>query len=166
MKRVHLLILGAIACLGMASCGVSRTATTPPAATTTMECTQITGDGNFIVEVQCNGRNVDEATESALVYAVRALLFVGIPGSSTNRIQSQKPLIKDAEVIMTKQAYFQNLFDSGDYRLYAETLPNIVPKVVKVNGSYKVTVSIILKKNLLRKRLENDGIIKSLGNTL
>ena len=37
-------------------------------------------------------------------------------------------------------------------------------RVVKVNGGYKVKVSVILKKGLLRHRLEKDGIIKSLGS--
>lgn len=164
MKRILLSILLLAVALSVASCGTARkVVTTPPPATTTLECTQITNDGNFIVEVQGNGRNVDAATENALVYAVRGLLFEGIPGSTANRIQSQKPLVQDASVHVAKQEYFQNLFDSGDYRLYVETLPNAFPRVIKVNGGYKVKVSVILRKSLLRQRLEKDGIIKSLG---
>ena len=166
MKRIPLLFLLLTVALGAASCGAARRAVnTPPPATTTLECTQITGDGNFIVEVHGNGRNADAATENALVYAVRGLLFEGIPGSTVNRIQSQKPLVQDASVRVAKQEYFQNFFDSEEYRLYVETLPNVFPRVVKVNGGYKVKVSVILKKQLLRKRLEKDGIIKSLGSS-
>ncbi len=165
MKRILLSISVLAVVLVVASCGTARKAvTTPPPATTTMECTQITGDGNFIVEVQGNGRNIDAATDDALVYAVRGILFDGIPGSTVNRIQSQKPLVQDASIRVAKQAYFQNFFDNGDYRLYVETLPNTFPRVIKVNGGYKVKVSVILKKNLLRHRLEKDGIIKSLGS--
>lgn len=165
MKRILLSILLLAVVFAAASCGVARTAVaTPPPATSTMECTQITGDGNFIVEVQGNGRNIDAATDDALVYAVRGILFDGIPGSTVNRIQSQKPLVQDASIRVAKQAYFQNFFDNGDYRLYVETLPNTFPRVIKVNGGYRVKVSVILKKNLLRHRLEKDGIIKSLGS--
>ena len=73
-------------------------------------------------------------------------------------------LVRDAEVRVAKHDYFQNLFDSGDYRLYVEALPNAMPRIVKVNGNYKVKVPVILKKQQLRKRLEKDGIIKSLGS--
>ena len=165
MKKIQLSALLLALCLGFASCSASRkAATTPLPATTTMECTQITNDGNFIVEVQSSGRDVDQATESALVYAVRGLMFDGIPGSTVNRIQSQKPLVQDASIRMAKQEYFQNFLDNGDYRLYVETLPNTFPRVIKVNGGYKVKVSVIMKKSLLRHRLEKDGIIKSLGS--
>ena len=150
----------------VASCSIGKSVVnTPPPATLTMECIQLTGDGNLIVEVQGDGRNIENATEAALKYAVRGLLFEGISGSTVNRIQSQHPLVKDAEVRLAKQDYFQNLFDSGDYRLYVESLPNMVQKVVKVSGGYKVKVLVILKKQLLRKRLEKDGIIKSLGSS-
>ena len=128
-----------------------------------MECTQITGDGNYIIDVQGSGSNTEKATEDALKYAVKGMLFEGIPGSTVNRIQSQKPLVQDEGVRLAKQDYFKNFFDSGDYRLYVETLPNVFPKVVKVNGGYKVKVSVILKKNQLRHRLEKDGVIKALG---
>lgn len=165
MKTKSLMTLLLVLCLGFASCSASRkAATTPPPASITMECTQITGDGNFIVEVIGDGKNVDAATENALVYAVRGLLFDGIPGSTANRIQSQKPLVQDASIRVAKKMYFQNFFDSGEYRLYVEALPNSIPRVVKVNGGYKAKVSVILKKGLLRHRLEKDGIIKSLGS--
>ena len=165
MKRIILSVSLLAIILVAASCGTSRKAiTTPLPATTTLECTQITGDGNFIVEVQGNGRNADAATEDALVNAVRGLLFEGIPGSTVNRIQSQKPLVQDASVRVAKQDYFQHFFDSGDYRLYVEKLPNVLPRVMKVNGNYKVKVSVILNKQMLRQRLEKDGIIKSLGS--
>ena len=94
------------------------------------------------------------------------MLFEGIPGSTVNRIQSLLPLVKDASLRTTKKEYFDNLFESGDYRMYVETIPSVTPKVVKVDGGYNVKVSVILKKQLLRKRLEKDGIIKSLGSSL
>ena len=167
MKRILLSISLLAVMLAAASCSTAKKAvTTPPPATTILECTQITGDGNFIVEVQGNGRNADAATEDALVYAVRGLLFDGIPGSIVNRLQSQKPLVQDESVRLAKQDYFQDFFDSGEYRQYVETLPNTFPQVVRINGGYKVKVAVILKKQLLRKHLEKDGIIKSLGSPL
>lgn len=166
LNKIRIVVLLS-ACFVAASCSTSKSAMkSPTPATTTMECTQITNDDNYIVEVQSNGKNVEKATESALVYAVKGMLFEGIPGSTTNRIQSQQPLVKDPSVRTTKKEYFDHLFDSGDYRLYVETMPGIAPKVVKFDGGYKVKVSVILKKQLLRKRLEKDGIIKSLGSSL
>lgn len=155
------------ACFVATSCSTSKKAmNSPTPAATTMECTQITNDDNYIVEVQSVGKNVEKATEAALVYAVKGLLFEGIPGSTVNRIQSLQPLVKDASLKTTKKEYFDNLFEGGDYRMYVETIPGVTPKVVKVDGGYRVKVSVILKKQLLRKRLEKDGIIKSLGSSL
>lgn len=152
-------------CFVSASCSTGKkVVNTPPPATTTMECTQLTNDGNYIIEVQSKGANVEKATDEALKYAVRGLLFDGIPGSSTNRIQSQQPLVKDPEVKIAKQEYFQNFFNNGDYRQYVETVPSIMPQTLKTKDGYRVTVSVILKKQLLRKRLEKDGIIKSLAS--
>lgn len=148
----------------MISCSSQKSAVTSTILTTAIiECTQITNDGNYIINVQGNGKNVDKAIEDALKNAVTGILFDGIPGSSTNGIQSQKPLVKDATIRMAKHDYFQDFFENGDYRLYVDTLPNSFPRIVKVNGGVKVNVSVILKKNLLRHRLEKDGIIKSLG---
>ena len=167
MNKIRIVALLSAVCFVTASCSSSKSAVNSPTpATTTMECTQITNDDNYIVEVQSSGKNVDKATEAALVYAVKGILFEGIPGSTVNRIQSQQPLVKDPSVRTTKKEYFDNLFSGGDYRLYVESMPNILPKVVKVDGGYKVKVSVILKKQLLRKRLEKDGIIKSLGSSL
>lgn len=166
MFRPKSIILLLTICLVAVSCGLSKSAATMALhSTTTMECTQITGDGNYIIEVQSMGRNIEKATESALMDAVKGILFEGITGSSINRIQTQKPLVHDASVRIEKQDYFQHFFNSGDYRFYVEALPNIPPRVVKVGGGYKVKVSVILKKQLLRRRLENDGIIKSLGSS-
>lgn len=158
-------ILLLMVCLAFASCSTTKKAvnTTSP-STLTMECVQLTSDGNCIIEVQGNGRNIEQATESALVYAVKGVLFDGIPGSTVNRIQSQQPFIKDASIRVTKKEYFEKFFESGDYRLYAEVLPNSLPRIVKIGGNFRVKVSVILKKNLLRKRLEKDGIIKSLAS--
>lgn len=167
MKKHRLQSIIMLLAIGLViqSCGSSKSAaTTALPSTTTLECVQISGDGNYIVEVQSQGKNIEKATESALMDAVKGMLFEGIPGSAANRIQSQKPLVQDESVRIGKQDYFQDFFSSGDYRLYAETLPNAMPKIVKVNGGYKVKVPVILKKQLLRKRLEKDGIIKSLSS--
>lgn len=143
------------------SCSSQKSAvTSTKTSTSVIECTQITNDGNYIINVQGNGNNVDKAIEDALKYTIKCMLFDGIPGCSTNRIQLQKPLVKEANI---KHDYFQDFFENGDYRLYVDTLPNSFPRIVKVNGGVKVNVSVILKKNLLRHRLEKDGIIKSLG---
>lgn len=166
LNKFYIIVLLSV-CFVATSCSTSKKAMkSPTPATTTMECTQITNDDNYIVEVQSMGKNVEKATEAALVYAVKGMLFEGIPGSTVNRIQSLQPLVKDASLRTTKKEYFDNLFESGDYRMYVETIPSVTPKVVKVDGGYNVKVSVILKKQLLRKRLEKDGIIKSLGSSL
>lgn len=168
MKTIQYYTVAAslFACVAMSSCGSNKSvlSSTRPSSTT-MECVQITSDGNFIIEVQSVGKDVENAKEEALKYSVRSLLFDGIQGSTSNRIQGHKPLVTDPSTLLDKQNYFQQLFDSGDYRLYAELIPNDLPRIVKVDNGYKIKVKVILKKNLLRRRLEKDGIIKSLSST-
>lgn len=163
-KRVLTLIV--IAGMALCSCGAPKVALSPNTATTTFECIQMTGDNSCIVNVQEMGRDIQAASSNAIKYAVNELLFNGIPGSSSNRIPFVKPLIPNSDIKEANRGYFESLFSSGDYRRYAELFGSMPPQVVKTNSGYKVTVTLVVKKELLRKKLEYDGIIKSLSNVL
>lgn len=148
------------------SCGVSGTAAYAPSAGASTECTQMTGDGSCIVLVSESGINVEVATDMALKTAVYCLLFDGIQGSSKNRIQPILPLITNESTREGSKDYFKSFFKNGLYRSYAGTVPGTVPSVTRTSKGYKVTVSVILKKEQLRKKLEKDNIIKSLSNVI
>lgn len=165
MKKTAICLLFIVGMM-YSSCGVSGTASYSPSSGASTECTQVTSDGSCIVLVSESGSSVNAATDAALKTATYCLLFNGIQGSSKNRIQPIPPLITDSGVHDGKKDYFNSFFKDGLYRNYAETISGTVPTVTKTSYGYKVTVSVILKKELLRKKLEKDNIIKSLSNVI
>ncbi len=154
-------------CLLVCSCGTQRLALTVPTATARMyECIQITGDNSCIVSVQEIGDDVQGAVQKSVRDAVYELLFNGIPGSVINRIPDQKALVSDQSIRTTKEEYFDSFFSDKKYLPYAELLPGTVPAIVKTSSGFRVTVSVLVKKEALRKQLEEDEIILSLSNAL
>lgn len=153
-------------CIVFCTCKTSKTIAYTPSPSMQVECIQWASDGSCIVSIQETGPSVEAATEAALKSAVYQLLFHGLKGSATNRIQTTPALIKDESVRKEKKDYFHSFFKDGTYRNYAECIPGSIPNIVKITGGYKVTVTIILKKDSLRKKLESDNIIKSLSNVI
>lgn len=148
------------------SCGGSGTISYAPSANASIECIQMMSDGSCLVQVSETGGSISSATDAALRAAVYKLIFNGIQGSSKNRIQPVQPLVANESIQNEKNDYFKSFFKDGLYRNYAETMAGSVPSVRRTSSGYKVTVSIILKKELLRKKLEKDNIIKSLSNVI
>ncbi len=165
MKKTAICLLFFVGVL-YSSCGVSAPASYAPSAGASVECTQMTGDGNCIVLVSESGISVNAATDAALKTAVYYLLFNGIQGSTKNRIHPVPPLITNGGVRDEKRDYFNSFFKDSHYRNYAETISGTIPKVTKTSSGYNVSVSVILKKEQLRKKLEKDNIIKSLSNVI
>lgn len=164
--RIKRIILFAAVGILICACGTTSSVTYRPSSDLTAQCIQLAGNGDCIVSIQESGLNREAATEAALKSAIYQLLFVGIHGSTENRIQPIPALIKDANVQQEKSSYFNSFFKEGIYQNYAEILPGSVPKVVRQGRGYKVTLTIMLKKESLRKKLESDNIIKSLSNVI
>lgn len=137
--------------------------------------------GTVMFKVFSYGESVEEAVERAKMDAVHAVLFKGVPGTNV-----EDPIVKNPSQKQKKHSkYFKTFFGvedlerrernkgglrygpkSADYRLYVQRSGDgsINPKDrVKVDGGYKVGISISVNHKELRKRLEDDGIIEEFG---
>lgn len=130
-----------------------------------MECVGITNNDDYIVNVTTTAKTLEAAKGKAVENAVHGVLFKGFEANG-NSGRKQKALITDTTVIARNTEYLANLLTSPEYSKYAETLNNTPAVPVKVKGGFRVTQTVIVHKDALRKRLENDGIIKSLSSTL
>ena len=161
MKTKSIILLAVISIL-ICSCGTTSSVSYRPSPDMTVHCIQLAGNGDCLVSIQETGVNRVLATDAAKRSAVYQLLFVGIQGSTENRIQPIPPLIKNANVQQKESSYFNSFFKDGLYQNYVEVLPGSVPSVARIGNGYKVALTIVLKKESLRKKLESDNIIKSL----
>ena len=130
-----------------------------------MECVGMTNNDDYIVNVTATAKTLEAAKGKAVEYAVQGVLFKGFQANG-NGSRKQKALVTDTAVIARNTEYFANLLTLPEYSKYAETLNNAPAAPVKVKGGFRVTQTIIVHKDALRKRLENDSIIKSLSSVL
>ena len=115
--------------------------------------------GTYLVEVTSYGKTVDAALAQMKKDAVHGVLFRGLTGKCT-----QKPLTGRAEVENEHKVFFDKFFGkSGDYAQYVVDDPNVAMVPAKIGKQYKVTKVVSVKKDMLRRDLENAGIIKALG---
>lgn len=74
--------------------------------------------------------------------------------------------MSDPTAEQTYAAFFDSFFaDGGDYARYVSVANSSgAGNVVKMGKEYKVAVYVTVQYSELRKRLEDEGIIKSLGS--
>lgn len=89
--------------------------------------------------------------------ALHAVLFRGFQGMAG--YSSQPPIITNPEE--ADSSYISELL-SKDYSKYTVSVGTSL-KVMELKKGYKVTTTVKVAKKLLRKDLENAGIIKKLG---
>ena len=97
--------------------------------------------------------------------AVHGIIFKGFPSSMDGtRIVGREPLINDPEIEEANKDYFKEFFKTGGaYQRYVSYIGNGIPdQQIKVGKEYKIGVVVIVLVDQLRKRLEDDGIIKAM----
>lgn len=115
--------------------------------------------GYYIVEVTAyvsKKSNINE--EHVKKCALHGVLFKGFSGKAG--CSSQQPLIM--QIKNTEDSIFLNNLIDVNYSKYSESV-GIPLKVIKQKKRYKITTTIQVAKDLLRKDLEKAGIIRKLG---
>ena len=164
-KISHSITLVVVAA-AVSSCGVSHKTVlvTAPASTTITQVGTAT-DGSYIVSVTQSGTNVAVASKQAKKEAVRSILFDGLKSSVSTT--QQKPIVADKTAEIQFKDYFAKFFtDDGPYLNFVAETPGQPVTPVKTGSGYKITITITVKKDALRKEMENNGIIKKLGQGL
>ncbi len=121
-------------------------------------------DHTVIVCVHSYSKSVQVAREQCLRNAIHGLIFRGAPGKNAND-DGLAPLVNDMDVEQKHSEFFRNLFqDGGEYRRYASVASSGGQgSVVKIGKEYDVRVYVTVQYNDLRQRLQNEGIIASMG---
>lgn len=131
-----------------------------------IQCAGVGIDGTYLVKVWSFSKKAKVATEQAKKNAVHGIIFKGFVGNSVTRCPTQRPLAKSPNLEMEKEDFFKPFFeDGGKYMKFVNVSSdgNIGAKdVIKVGKEYKVGVVVSVSKDLLRKDLEDAGIIRGL----
>ncbi|WP_372752845.1 hypothetical protein [Mariniflexile sp.] len=133
-----------------------------------IECEGIGKLGSKLVKVWSYSKNPKHAISHAMKNAVHGIIFKGFAGGPQG-CTSFSPLLRSAEKASEHAAFFEAFFaDGGDYLRYvsAATDGNIAPgdrlKVSK--REYKIGAVVNVQTDMLRKRLEEEGIVRGLAS--
>jgi len=129
-----------------------------------VECLGTGAAGTQLMKIWGYGKKPQDAVIQAKVNAVHAIIFKGIfvgePGCM------KRPLVTDPTVEGKNQDYFDLFFKpNGDYLNFVAVSGEGVRESIKVDKrTYKVAIFVSVQHASLRKKLEDDGIIKKLGS--
>lgn len=118
--------------------------------------------GTYLVKVSVLTKNNKISSAELGRCAVHGVLFRGF--SNKELRQSQKPLAGSAAVESQHADYFKSFFaEEGAYKNYVGEVSGS-RSVVKVGKQYRVSATVTVNKEQLRKDLEDAGIIKGLNS--
>ena len=141
-----------------ASCGsASRLSKADTPWTYEIESVGVGADGTYAIRVWSYYKNAKMPLEVAKRNAVH------VPAG--NGAASQPPLKTDA-VTASDSVFFGNFFQ-GEYQDYINSVASGSRQVLKVKGrsyKYKIGYVISVAKDRLRKRLEEQGVVRALSD--
>lgn len=130
-------------------------------------CAGVGVEGTKLISVVSYGANPEEAERYAKRNAIHGIIFRGAPGSAGG-CQGVKPLARDASLETDQKSYFNKFFSAGgDFAHYVAltTQGGEGRKVTRISKkAYKVEILVSVLYDQLRRKLEQDDIIKSLGH--
>ena len=127
---------------------------------------QVGQDGTKFLKVWGYGKRVDLAVTQAKKNAVHACIFRGIPGNAN--AMATPALCPDPTILDNNVDYFYDFFETGStylgfVNLTTDGIPSGQDKR-EVKGGYKVAIYVQVMYDNLKKKLQSDGIIKSLNS--
>lgn len=133
-------------------------------------------EGTVLLEITSSGSKVNEAIERAKIDAIHAVLVKGIPGSNSSR-----PILKSENQLHENKEYFIDFFGVDDlrkrtykrkgygnkyapYRNFVNDANDgsVIDRKKRGNEIF-VTIALSVNYRQLRKKLEDDGIVKKFG---
>ena len=130
-----------------------------------VQTVQVGSNGTKFIKVWGYGRNVKKAMIQAKKNAIYACIVRGLPSSST--AMETPALCKDNKILEDNDDYFRKFFaDGGDFIRYANMTTDETPSgtdMRKVKGGFKIALYVQVMYDNLRKRLEEDKIIRGMN---
>ena len=127
---------------------------------------QATGQqGTKVIKVWSYSKKPTVARNQAPKNAIHGVIFKGAPGVREKRISPVLPLVKNPDIATEKADFFTAFFaDGGDFMKYV-SVTDVANDVVKLDRkTYKVGVTVTVQYDALRKALEKEGVVRSLGS--
>ena len=131
-----------------------------------IEVVQTGSQGTYLIKVWSYSKKPDVAIEQAKKNAVHGVIFKGFTG--TLSVPGQKALTSNVNLEEEKSEFFKSFFaEGGKYMKFVSTSNDgavAAEDRMKIGKEYKVGVIVSVNVSGLRKELETEGIIKSLGD--
>lgn len=128
-----------------------------------VQMVRVANQGYKFIKVAGVAKSVDKAMDRAMQDAVAACVFVGVPGAPG--VGSVPALCGGTDAYEKHKTYFDDFFKNGEFMHYVKNVNSNYPSGennIKVDRGRKVCIYVLVNYDALRKKLENDKIIKSL----
>lgn len=161
--RKYMVWIGAlcISTMSLSSCGTKKTSLGAFYSFET-ECLGTEYDGSLTLRAWGEGNSKKDAVEQAKKQAVRDVIFKGITRGVND--YHMRPLVTEPNGAEKYQDYFNRFFsDEGEYVAFVnmkDEKPNS-KQVMENRQVYKFGVTVRVLYSELKKKLQNDGIIKT-----
>lgn len=161
MQKYLILACALLGTLLFSSCGTKKTSSLGAFYSFETECLGTEYDGSLTLRAWGEGNSKKDAVEQAKKKAVRDVIFKGI----TRGVQdyNMRPLVTESNAMEKYQDYFNRFFsDGGEYLHYVNTKDekSNSKQVMENRQIYKYGVTVRVLSLELKKKLQNDGIIK------
>ncbi|MCM1310254.1 MAG: hypothetical protein NC301_04400 [Bacteroides sp.] len=116
--------------------------------------------GTYLVSVSVLGKKKNINDDLIARCAVHGVLFKGFADTTSRK--TIRPLAGSATAEGEHADYFEKFFNEGGPATNYVTFVNSSRKLAKVGKQHKVTVTVTVNKDQLRRDLEKAGVVKSL----
>ena len=162
MKRITLLIAM------MAMCMLSIHAKSYPFDMThsyEVQIVRVAQQGSKFLKAWGIAGSPDKAIDRAMQDAVAACIFTGVEG---NEIAGKIPaLVPSKEAYEQHKQFFDTFFKKGEFLQYVKNANTGYPtgeNNIKTDKGRKLGIYVVVMYDNLRKRLEDEGIVKKLNS--
>ncbi len=133
-----------------------------------LECMGTGVKGTYLLKVWSYSSDPQIAIEQAKKNAIHGVIFRGFSGNRDRGCFTAEPLVRNTNIEVEKKEFFKDFFaDGGKYMKFISlTADGAVAASDRLRISkreYKIGVVVSVRKDALRKDLEDAGIIKGLG---
>jgi hypothetical protein len=168
MKNTNLIYIISFLFIGLISCSTSSKNTIKDVNNWKyeIEVVQQGTQGTYLIKVWSYSKKPDLAIDQAKKNAIHGIIFKGYTGNSS--VQGQKPLTNNPNLENEKAPFFKQFFENeGKYNKFI-SLSNdgavAAEDRMRVGNEFKIGVVVSVNVSLLRKYLEDEGIIKSINS--
>ncbi len=130
-----------------------------------VQIVRVAQQGTKFLKVWGTASSPDKAIDRAMQDAVAACIFTGVEG---NEIAGKIPaLVSSKDAYTEHKQFFDTFFKSGEFLQYVKNVNTNYPtgeNNIKTDKGRKVGIFVVVMYDNLRKRLEDEGIVKKLNS--